>query len=82
VCVCVYVCVCVCVLAMACLTVNQQQHSKQACACVCVCAYVCMCSNHYLSIHTKRTVYNAVVISILLYGAHAKTWTLKVPDMC
>ena len=35
--------------------------------------------NHTLSINTKRAVYKAVVISILLYGA--ETWTLKVPDV-
>ena len=34
----------------------------------------------YLCINTKRTVYNAVIISILLYGA--KTWMLKAPDVC
>ena len=33
--------------------------------------------NCYLSINTKRSVYTAVVISILLYGA--ETWTLKAP---
>ena len=36
-------------------------------------------SNHYLSIITKGSVYIAVVISILLYGA--ETWTLKSPDV-
>jgi len=36
-------------------------------------------SNCHLSIHTKRIVYNAVVISILLYGA--ETWTVKAPDV-
>ena len=36
-------------------------------------------SNRYLSINTKRSVYTAVVISILLYGA--ETWTLKSPDV-
>jgi len=36
-------------------------------------------SNYHLSIHTKRIVYNAVVISILLYNA--ETWTVKTPDV-
>ena len=36
-------------------------------------------SNRTLSAHTKRTAYNAVVVSILLYGA--ETWTLKAPDV-
>ena len=35
--------------------------------------------NRTLSINTKRAVYKAVVISILLYGA--ETWTLKAPDV-
>ena len=35
--------------------------------------------NHTLSIGTKKAVYKAVVISILLYGA--ETWTLKAPDV-
>ena len=33
--------------------------------------------NSHLSINTKRSVYTAVIISILLYGA--ETWTLKAP---
>ena len=37
-------------------------------------------SNNTLSVHTKRTVYNAVIVSILLYDA--ETWTLKAPDVC
>ena len=36
-------------------------------------------SNYTLSIHTKRTVYNVVIVSILLYGA--KTWTLNALDV-
>ena len=35
--------------------------------------------NHTLSTDTKRVVYKAVVVSILLYGA--ETWTLKAPDV-
>jgi len=35
--------------------------------------------NQTLSIDTKRAVYKAVVIPVLLYGA--ETWTLKVPDV-
>ena len=37
-------------------------------------------SNCHLSISAKRAVYNALVISILLYGA--ETWTLKAPNVC
>ena len=35
--------------------------------------------NRTLSTDTKRAVYKAVVVSILLYGA--ETWTLKAPDV-
>ena len=44
-----------------------------------LCQYIPIFSNHYVSIDTKRSVYAAVVISILLYGA--ETWTLKSPDV-
>ena len=43
------------------------------------CLRVPIFANRTLSVHTKRTVYNAVVVSILLYGAEA--WTLKAPDV-
>ena len=33
----------------------------------------------YLFVITKRNVYKAVVLSILLYGA--ETWTRKAPDL-
>ena len=36
-------------------------------------------SNQFLSINTKRSVYTAVVISILLHGT--ETWKLKSPDV-
>ena len=35
--------------------------------------------NRSLSISTKRDVYEAVVLSVLLYGA--ETWTVKAPDV-
>ena len=35
--------------------------------------------NCTFSTDTKRAVYKAVVVSILLYGA--ETWTLKAPDV-
>ena len=48
-------------------------YNVHVCACVCACVSA-------LSVCIKRTVYNAVIISILLYGA--ETWTLKGPDVC
>ena len=36
-------------------------------------------TNSALSVGTKRTTYNVVIIFILLYGA--ETWTLKAPDV-
>jgi len=36
--------------------------------------------NRTFSVSTKRNVYKAVVLSILLYGA--ETWTIKTPDLC
>ena len=44
-----------------------------------VCLRVPIFLNRTLSINTKRAVYKAVVISILLYGA--ETWALKTPDV-
>ena len=35
--------------------------------------------NRTFSVSTKRNVYKAVVVSILLYGA--ETWTIKAPDL-
>ena len=35
--------------------------------------------NRTLSVNTKRAVYKAIVISILLYGV--ETWALKAPDV-
>ena len=43
------------------------------------CLRVPILFNRTLSINTKRAVYKAVVISILLYGA--ETWALKAPDV-
>ena len=47
--------------------------------CACVCKWVPVFLNRTLSTDTKRTVYKAVVGSILLYGA--ETWTVKAPDV-
>jgi len=35
--------------------------------------------NRTFYVSTKRNLYNAVVLSILLYGA--ETWTIKAPDL-
>jgi len=43
------------------------------------CLRVLIFFNQTLSIDTKRAVYKAVVISLLLY--EAETWTLKAPDV-
>ena len=46
-------------------------------------AFVSLCEaifmNRTFSVSTKRNVYKAVVLPILLYGA--KTWTIKAPDL-
>ena len=92
VCLCVCVCVCVCVRACVCVCVYV---CMPVCVCVCVymcvsCriaraskAFGCLKEpvflNRTLSTDTKRAVYKAVVVSILLYGA--ETWTLKAPDV-
>ena len=70
-CVCVCVCVCVCARAV-CVCVC-------ACVCVCVCLCVCVCVGGSLSLATKKVVYQAVVLSVLLYAA--ETWPAKQQDI-
>jgi len=37
------------------------------------------CLRHSLLLSTKRVVYQAIVLAVLLYGA--ETWTLKAPNI-
>ena len=85
VCACVRVCVCACVRVCVNLSSDGETTHEVNCWITKVSKAfgslrISIFSNHNLSVHTKRTFYNVVVISILLYGA--ETWTLKAPDMC
>ena len=78
--VCMCVCVCVCVRVRVCVCVC-------ACACVCMCVYLCVCICvcvcvylcYSLSLVTKKVVYQAVVLGVLLYAA--ETWPAKQRDI-
>ena len=81
VCVCVHVCVlCVHVCACACVCVCM-------CVCVCVCVYFAFCDDFQVSVQKDRfpkcsmqcKVYQACVLSVLLYGSEC--WTPLKKDL-